>query len=349
MGSAKEKGLMQVSTSVAADQPLKGIRKEKGGREMTIIQAVNGNPSMLASLFLLFEAVRQITPVHNRISFLLTKIIGECLAFFHYQIYKEKKSIVNEDGSVDINVHIEKRGIEEQEKLEEEDRFEPCMVRTLEHPGTSFPEIAISGNDGGVPIRAHRAILGFRVEYFQKMFSFHDLGNTATNGGQKSITIQDLGSESLITLLRRIYGERFPEHYIKEEHLAKLLEIWHFCSVGLMEALSAECCELLQRATNPDTFSPIFRMAVLLDDTEMQSFLGAKMLDYTKLSSDALDMFTVRDMLALMRCAPSGLEALKWADSWVKHEKKERPMAKIFLWHFKWTHYPDIRSKNLEL
>lgn len=247
------------------------------------------------------------------------------LAHFPLEGLQGEDSLLKKDGSIDVDVRIERQG--DCDSAGEEscgDDFGMSAASLLDDPEQSYADVRISGNDGGVPIRAHRAILGYRVKYFRELFELQDDApqQQPASGNASVITVDDLTTELLRVLIRRVYGDPFPESWSDEKELASLLEIWDFTTARHIYGLPAECVVLLKAALSPGTFAPCFRMAVRLDDGKMQTFLAARMMAFKTLSQDALDTFAVGDIRALVARAPPVLEALEWADAWVKCEEE---------------------------
>lgn len=266
-------------------------------------------------------------------------------------VLRENDDFLSSDGSVSIDVFVSRNVKIDEDAAQPTDQYEPGIVSLYDQTQNSFADVSISGNDGGKPTRAHRVILGARAEYFQKMFTFHNSADDPDQNARMKtdFTIEDLSSTAVRILLRRIYGEPFPDVCIAEDHIDMLLEIWHFTSVSFMAGLPDECVELVKEAvcTVPGSATRSFKMAALLDNEEMQRFLIIKILEGNELSSDAQGTLTFDDMILLVKRAPPGLEALKRADSWLKYDK-ERSIhgAELFL-AFQFDKYPRYSNKDV--
>lgn len=116
------------------------------------------------------------------------------------------------------------------------------MIRLLDAPEASYADICLSGNEGNPPIRAHRAVLGYRAKYFQKLFDFpgdksYMCSTSAVLDAKGALRIAELTTKALKSLVGRIYGESFPGYFFEDEHVGTLLMVWHFATAGLMDGL----------------------------------------------------------------------------------------------------------------
>lgn len=250
--------------------------------------------------------------------------------WFPLENLEGKNTLLNDDGSLDIDVCIEEVGDTTatgtgRKRSPPSARYEPSLTHLLDNPQASYADISLSGNDGEPPIRAHRAVLGYRVEYFQKLFDFpgakRDLRSTRVAADANlTFSIAELSTKALLALLRRIYGNIFSQRLSEEENVDVLLEIWHFTTVGVMDGLPQECATLVKVAVSEKSFASCYRMAVLLDDTDVLRFLAARMSDFATMAKDVVNTFTVDDMHSLLSLARPGLKPLVWADAWVKYD-----------------------------
>lgn len=140
---------------------------------------------------------------------------------------KTNSSLFHEDGSIDIDIFVDRTNEEDAKGSSSDDPFSPCIAHTLDCPVRSYADLELLGNDAGSPIRARLTILGYRVEYFEKMFDFSSTAEKISF--QKDIKTESLSTESLKLVVRRVYGEPFPDFLSSKPHFDKLLEIWHFC------------------------------------------------------------------------------------------------------------------------
>lgn len=242
-------------------------------------------------------------------------------------------SLLNDDGSLDVDVCIEKTCCDAGGGLSASKRYMPSMIPILDAPKASYADVSLSGVDKKAPILAHRAVLGYRVDYFRKLFDSPGSSWVAPQRFLRSsrdaeiavgtLRIADLTTEALSILIRRIYGEQFPEYLSEHKHIGILLDLWHFSTVGLMDGLPEECSDLVKYAVTSSSFASCYHMAVLLDDFEMRMFLAEKIesADFDTVSKDIVETFTSEDMQSLLSLAPPGLKALVLADLWVKQEK----------------------------
>jgi hypothetical protein len=200
------------------------------------------------------------------------------------------------------------------------DPLNSSLISMLANPVESFADLRLQGGDGGDVILCHRALLRYRVDHFATLLA----GGAFKEGGddaQQVITLADVSSRALKIFIRRVYGERIPDHLSESEHADTLMELWTFGSVRLMRTLAGECRQIVERTVCGETFARFFRTAMLLDDVDMQATLAIKLDKWTQAVADSAlkDSFSVEELVALLRLLPPRLNTAWLANSWLGH------------------------------
>lgn len=246
--------------------------------------------------------------------------LEECIPL---SAFEKGSTLLHEDGSLELVVTIEYEDAKvDVSEVTPDNPYEPCLVSMLDDPACSFNDVSLYGCDSCAPVQAHRAILGFRVEYFAKAFAFKTATrDTADGGNEGNISFADISKEALRLIVRRVYGERLPDFSAKEVDEALLLEIWLFAAVRCMDTLRMECEEIVKSIASPATMTVCFRMALLLDNEMMLTFLATKQHTWKKPGKNIVETLTYDEMRALTLHSPASLKALRWAGLWLDYEE----------------------------
>lgn len=228
--------------------------------------------------------------------------------------------------------------------------YQPSLVGMLDDPDDSFADVSVSGRDGGTPIRVHRSVLGFRVEYFRILLKrgLDNVPDGEHEGQDTTIFVPELTTAALEILVRRIYGESFPPTLVEEKSIPTLLEIWHFSTVTVMDEIPGDCERLLRGSVTRARFAACYRMALLLDRNNFQDDLRKIMFNEIKqLDKEALETFTCDDIVSLVSNSPPTALTLGWADLWLKYDTARTSNGSILFAAFPFENLPASENRAI--